>query len=74
MPAPDPIESIRYYMESRGLSRDHLAPYLGGQRAVTEVLSRKRTLTIGMIRRLHTGLGISADLLIQPYRTLKSAA
>lgn len=64
---PDPIEAIRYYMESRGLKRKDLEPYLGSRERVNEVLGRKRRLSIKMIRKLHTGLGISADILIQPY-------
>ena len=74
MPEADPVAAIRYHMESRGLSGDDLVPYLGSRQTVREVLARKRALTINMIRRLHTGLGISADLLIQPSRTLKTAA
>ena len=74
MPAADPVESLRYHMESRGLSRADVAPYLGGLQIAREVLARKRALTIPMIRRLHSGLGISADVLIQPYRVLKAAA
>ncbi len=71
---PDPIESIKYYMESRGLLPRDLEKYIGNHKVVTEVLNRKRPLTIELIRRLHTGLSISADVLIQPYSTLKSAA
>ena len=67
IPEPDPIEAIRYYMESRGLKRKDLQPYLGSPERVNEVLSRKRRLSIRMIRKLHNGLGISADILIQPY-------
>lgn len=67
IPAPDPVEAIRYYMESRGLSQKDLEPYIGDRVKVKEVLSRKRPLSIAMIRRLHKGLGISADVLIQPY-------
>ena len=67
IPAPDPIEAIQYYMESRGLSRRDLEPYLGSRARVAEVLNRKRPLSLEMIRRLHTGLGIVADILIQPY-------
>ena len=67
IPEPDPIEALRYYMESRGLKRKDLQPYLGSRETVSEVLSRKRRLSIRMIRNLHTGLGISADVLIQPY-------
>jgi HTH-type transcriptional regulator/antitoxin HigA len=65
--APDPIEAIEYYLESRGLTRRDLEPYLGSRARISEVLNRKRPLTLQMIRRLHTGLGIPADVLIQPY-------
>ena len=54
-------------MDSRGLTRRDLEPYLGSRARVAEVLNRKRGLSIEMIRRLHQGLGISADILIQPY-------
>jgi HTH-type transcriptional regulator/antitoxin HigA len=67
IPAPDPIEAITYHMESRGLSRHDLEPYLGSRARVAEVLNRKRPLSLDMIRRLHTGLGIGAEILIQPY-------
>jgi len=67
IPLPDPIEAIMYHMESRGLSPRDLEQYIGSSTVVAEVLSRKRPLTIEMIRRLHAGLGISADVLIQPY-------
>lgn len=73
IPQPDPIEAILYHMESRGLSRGDLEPYLGSRARVAEVLNRKRALSMEMIRRLHTGLGIAATVLIQPY-TLKTAA
>ena len=66
LPAPDPIEAILYYMESRGLTRRDLEPYLGSSGRVSEVLNYKRPLTIKMIRRLHDGLGIPAEVLIQP--------
>ncbi len=67
IPEPDPVEAIRYYMESRGLKKRDLQPYLGDRQRVNDVLSRKRRLSIHMIRNLHSGLGISADVLIQPY-------
>ena len=67
IPWPDPIEAIIYHMESRGLSRRDLEPYLGSRSRVSEILNRKRPLSIEMIRKLHAGLGISADVLIQPY-------
>ena len=66
MPPPDPVEAIRYAMESRGLTSDDLVPVLGKRQHVKEILGRKRTLTLDMVRRLHAALGISADVLIQP--------
>lgn len=74
IPAPDPIEAIFYYMESRHLSRSDLEPYIGSRARVSEVLNRKRPLTIYMIRKLHAGLGIPAEILIQPYPLQESAA
>jgi HTH-type transcriptional regulator/antitoxin HigA len=67
LPAPDPIDAITYHMESRGLSRRDLEPYLGSRARVAEVFNRKRPLSLDMIRRLHAGLGIAAEILIQPY-------
>ena len=67
IPLPDPIEAILYYMESRGLARKELEPYLGSRARVSEILNRKRPLSLEMIRRLHRDLGIPAEVLIQPY-------
>ena len=65
IPLPnDPVEVLVYYMESRGLSRSDLIPFLGSKERVSEVLHRKRGLSLEMIRRLHEGLGIPAELLI----------
>jgi HTH-type transcriptional regulator / antitoxin HigA len=65
IPEPDdPVGVLVYYMESRGLSRSDLLPYLGSKERVSEVLNRKRGLSLRMIRQLHAGLGIPADLLI----------
>ena len=74
IPKPDPIEAILYHMESRGLTRRDLQPYIGSRARVSEVLNRKRPLTMEMIRNLHKGLGIPAEVLIQPYHTFKDAA
>ncbi|MGO9016965.1 MAG: helix-turn-helix domain-containing protein [Syntrophobacteraceae bacterium] len=74
IPLPDPVEAILYHIESRGLSRRELEPFIGTRARVSEVLNRKRPLTIGMIRKLHSGLGIPAEVLIQPYSSEKSAA
>lgn len=67
IPLPDPIEAIEYYMESRGLSRRDLEPYIGSRARVSEILNRKRRLSLNMIRKLEAGLGIPAEILIQPY-------
>jgi HTH-type transcriptional regulator/antitoxin HigA len=72
--APDPIEAILYYMDTRGLSRRDLEPYLGSRARVSEVLSRKRSLTLDMIRKLNQYLGIPAEILIQPYKSLQTPA
>jgi HTH-type transcriptional regulator/antitoxin HigA len=74
VPFPDPIEAIVYHMGSRGLSRHDLEPYIGSRARVAEVLNRKRPLSIDMIRRLRTGLGIPADVLIQPYPVVPAVA
>jgi len=67
IPPPDPVAALEYYLESRGLTRRDLEPYLGSRARVAEILNRRHALTIEMIRRLHQGLGISAEVLIQPY-------
>ena len=62
---PDPIEAIQFRMEQSGLTRKDLAPYLGSQSKVSEVLNRKRPLSLSMIRALHIGLGIPAEILLK---------
>ncbi len=62
---PDPIEAIKFRMEQQGLRQKDLAPYLGSQSKVSEVLNRKRPLSLSMIRALHEGLGIPAEVLLQ---------
>ena len=74
IPEPDPVEAIRYYMESRGLSSRDIAPYIGQRVPVGDILERKRPLSLPMIRRLHTGLGIPADVLIRPYAVAMATA
>jgi len=64
---PDPIEAIIHEMESQGLTRKDLERYLGTRARVSEILSRKRSLSLQMIRNLQEGLGISAEILIRPY-------
>jgi len=62
---PDPIEAIKFRMEQQGLLQKNMAPYLGSQSRVSEVLNRKRPLSLAMIRALHEGLGIPAEVLLQ---------
>ena len=64
---PDPIEAIIHEMESQGLTRKDLERYLGNRARVSEILNRKRSLSLQMIRNLQEGLGISAEILINPY-------
>ncbi len=63
--AHDPIEAIRFRMEQQNLTPRDLVPFIGSRSKVSEVLSRKRPLTLSMIRALHNGLGIPAKALLQ---------
>ncbi len=64
---PEPVEAIIHQMESQGLSRKDLIPFFGSRARVSEILNKKRSLSINMIRKLQKGLGISAEILIKPY-------
>lgn len=66
---PDPIEAIKFRMEQAGLTVKDLEPSIGQTNRVYEVLARRRPLTLGMIRRLHSNLGIPASVLINEYET-----
>ena len=68
IPPPDPVEAILFRLDQLGLSRRDLEPYIGTRARVSEILNRTRSLSLAMIRRLHAGLGIPADVLIQPSR------
>jgi HTH-type transcriptional regulator/antitoxin HigA len=61
----DPIEAIRFRMDQMGLKPADLTPMLGSRSKVSEVLSRKRPLSLSMIRRLHQRLGLPAEVLIR---------
>lgn len=65
MDLPDPIDALKFRMEQLGLSRKDLEPLIGTRTRVAEVLNRKRSLSIAMIRRLHNVLGIPAEVLIR---------
>ena len=65
---PDPVEAILFRMEQQGLRQTDLAAMVGGKNRASEILSRKRPLTLAMIRALHEKLGIPSELLIQEPR------
>jgi HTH-type transcriptional regulator / antitoxin HigA len=66
MAAADPIEAIKFRMEQQGLAPRDLTPMIGRLNRVYEVLARRRPLTMTMVWRLHTQLGIPAESLIRP--------
>ena len=66
--APDPIEAIKIRMEELNLRQVDLIPEIGGKSRVSEILNRKRRLTVGMIRNLTKKLNLSADILIRDYQ------
>jgi HTH-type transcriptional regulator/antitoxin HigA len=65
--APDPIEAIKFRMEQQGLSDADLVPYLGQRSRVSEILNKKRKLTLTMIRNLHQKLNIPLESLVSDY-------
>lgn len=74
IPTPDPIEAIEYRMAEQGLRQRDLVPLLGSRSRVSEVLARKRPLTVQMIRNLSTGLGIPAEVLLGEREQRKASA
>ena len=62
---PDPVEAIVFRMEEQGLRQADIAAIVGGKNRASEILSRKRPLTLSMVRALHEKLGISSELLIR---------
>lgn len=72
--APDPVAFLEYVMDTRGLTRKDLEPYIGPRGRVADIMNRTRPLTVAMIRRLSAGLGLPADVLIQPYPLRESVA
>lgn len=65
--APNPVEAIRFRMEQYGLQDKDLVPYIGHSGRVSEVLNYRRKLTLPMIRKLHAGLNIPTESLVQDY-------
>ncbi len=72
--APDPIDFLNYVMETRGLARKDMEPYIGPRGRVSDILNRVRPLTLDMIRRLSSGLGLPAYVLIKNYPLRREAA
>ena len=73
IPAPDPIAAVEFMMEQKGLTRRDLERAIGRRGRVSEVLNRKRPLTLPMVRELSALLQIPAEVLIQPYHTRSAA-
>jgi len=65
---PDPVEAIQFRMEQQGLTRADLEPYIGSRGRVSEILNRRRPLTLPMIRALHAELAIPLESLVGPER------
>lgn len=72
--SPDPIALIEFAMEQRGADRADLEHMIGPRGRVSEVLNRKRPLTIAMIRKLNEEWNLPADVLVQPYPLRRSSA
>ena len=66
--APDPIEAIKIRMEEMHLKQIDLVDEIGGKSMVSEILNRKRKLTLDMIRNLNKRLNLSSDLIISDYK------
>lgn len=64
---PDPVEAIRYCMEQQGYTQSDLATLLGSRSRASEILKRRRPLTLEMVRKLHREWGIPAESLLRPY-------
>ena len=71
--APDPIAAILFMMEQKGLTRHDLEPAIGSRSRVSEILNRRRPLTLPMVRALSTLLNIPTEILVQEYKTRSAA-
>ena len=69
--APDPIDAIKIRMEEMDLKQVDLIPEIGGKSRVSEILNKKRKLTVDMIRKLANRLQLSAELLIRDYQIIR---
>lgn len=64
LPFLDPVDAIRFRMEQQELKQKDLVPFVGNKSKVSEVLAGKRSLSLGMVRKLHEGLGIPLEILL----------
>lgn len=71
MDKPDPIEAIKFRMDQEGLTSADMKQFIGSASKVSEVLNRKRPLSLPMIRKIHNGLGIPAEILIKDVNELE---
>ena len=73
IPPPDPIAAILFMMEQKGLTRRDIEPAIGSRASVSEILNRRRPLTLPMVRALSALLNIPTDVLVQRYETRSAA-
>lgn len=66
--ALDPVETIQAHMELKGINQGRIAEIFGSRSRASEILNRKRPLTLAMAHKLHSELNIPAEILIQPYQ------
>lgn len=71
MDFPDPVEAIKFRMEQEGMRQKDLQKLFPSKSRISEILSGKRTLSLGMIRSLHQNLGIPAEVLVREYSLTK---
>jgi len=69
-PDPDPIEAIKFKMDQMEMTQKDLAEVIGLKSRASEILARKRPMSINIIRKISEALSIPADILIQPYKTV----
>jgi HTH-type transcriptional regulator / antitoxin HigA len=74
IPAPDPIEAIRFRMEQEGLTTKDLLPIFKTRARASEIMAKRRRLNLVMIRRLHARLSIPIECLVQDYKLKKAAS
>lgn len=64
IPSPDPLEYLKYVMQEKNLQQSDLVKYIGSKSTVSQIMSKKRSMTVEMIRNLSKGLSISVEGLV----------